>query len=67
MLIWAALFAGSAIVSAIFGFTEIAEASAGIARILCAIFASLSVFAIALHLANWRKRQSIQRQPSDET
>ena len=28
MLIWAALFAGSALVSAIFGFTEIAEASA---------------------------------------
>lgn len=66
MLIWAALFAGSALVSAIFGFTEIAEASAGIARILCAVFASLSVFTIALHVADGRKRQSIKRQPSDE-
>lgn len=46
MLYWAAVFLAVAIVAAIFGFSGIASASAGIAQILFYIF--LLLFAAAL-------------------
>ncbi len=48
MLKWAVIFLIIALVAALFGFTDIAAASAGIAKILFGIF--LFIFLIALVL-----------------
>ncbi len=46
MLKWAAIFLIIALVAALFGFTDIASASAGIAKILFAIFLVLFLGAV---------------------
>jgi uncharacterized membrane protein YtjA (UPF0391 family) len=48
MLRWAVIFLIIALVAALFGFTDIASASAGIAKILFGIF--LLIFLVALVL-----------------
>lgn len=50
MLKWAVIFLIIALVAALFGFTDIAAASAGIAKILFAIFLVLFLGAIVLGL-----------------
>lgn len=50
MLKWAVIFLIIALVAALFGFTDIAAASAGIAKILFAIFLVLFLAAIFIGL-----------------
>ena len=50
MLKWAVIFLIIALVAAIFGFTDIAAASAGIAKILFAIFLVLFLAAVFIGL-----------------
>ncbi|WP_424966960.1 MULTISPECIES: DUF1328 domain-containing protein [unclassified Dinoroseobacter] len=50
MSAWALVFFCAATVSAVFGFTEIAEASTGIARILFGAFAVLCVLSLVAHV-----------------
>lgn len=50
MLKWALIFLVIALIAALFGFTDIAAASAGIAKILFAIFLFLFLGAIILGL-----------------
>ena len=50
MLYWALMFLIVAIVAAIFGFTGIALASAGIAKILFFIFVVLFLLTFVMHL-----------------
>lgn len=50
MLKWAAIFLIIALVAALFGFTDIASASAGIAKILFAIFLVLFLGAVLIGL-----------------
>ncbi len=50
MLKWAVIFLIIALIAALFGFTDIAAASAGIAKILFAIFLFLFLGAIVLGL-----------------
>ena len=46
MLRWAAIFLVIALIAALFGFTDIAAASAGIAKVLFAIFLILFLGAV---------------------
>jgi uncharacterized membrane protein YtjA (UPF0391 family) len=55
MLRWAVIFLIIAIVAGLFGFTGIATASAGIAKILFGIFVLLFVVALLLGIAAARK------------
>jgi len=50
MLKWAVIFLIIALVAALFGFTDIASASAGIAKILFAIFLVLFLGAVFIGL-----------------
>lgn len=50
MLTWAIIFFVVAIIAAVFGFGRIAEASAGIARVLFFIFVVLFVLSLIGHL-----------------
>ncbi len=50
MLYWALIFFIVSITAAIFGFTGIATASAGIAQILFFIFVGLFILSLILHL-----------------
>jgi uncharacterized membrane protein YtjA (UPF0391 family) len=50
MLKWALIFLIIALVAALFGFTDIASASAGIAKILFAIFLVLFLGAVIIGL-----------------
>jgi uncharacterized membrane protein YtjA (UPF0391 family) len=50
LLKWAAIFLIIALVAALFGFTDIASASAGIAKILFAIFLVLFLGAVLIGL-----------------
>ncbi|MGH8518758.1 MAG: DUF1328 domain-containing protein, partial [Panacagrimonas sp.] len=50
MLRWAVIFLIIALVAALFGFTDIASASAGIAKILFGIFLLIFVLALVLGL-----------------
>jgi uncharacterized membrane protein YtjA (UPF0391 family) len=50
MLRWAVIFLIIALVAALFGFTDIASASAGIAKILFAIFLFLFLGAVFIGL-----------------
>jgi uncharacterized membrane protein YtjA (UPF0391 family) len=50
MLKWAVIFLIIALVAAVFGFTDIAAASAGIAKILFAIFLVLFLAAVFIGL-----------------
>jgi uncharacterized membrane protein YtjA (UPF0391 family) len=50
MLKWAVIFLIIALVAALFGFTDIAAASAGIAKILFAIFLVLFLAAVVIGL-----------------
>ena len=50
MLKWAVIFLIIALVAALFGFTDIAAASAGIAKILFAIFLVLFLAAVFIGL-----------------
>jgi uncharacterized membrane protein YtjA (UPF0391 family) len=50
MLYWALIFLLVAIVAAIFGFTGIALASAGIAKILFFIFVALFLVSFIMHI-----------------
>ncbi len=50
MLKWAVIFLIIALIAALFGFTDIAAASAGIAKILFAIFLVLFLAAIVIGL-----------------
>jgi uncharacterized membrane protein YtjA (UPF0391 family) len=51
MLRWAVIFLIIALVAAMFGFTDIAAASAGIAKILFGIFLVLFLIALVFGLA----------------
>ena len=51
MLRWALIFLIIALVAALFGFTDIAAASAGIAKILFGIFLVLFLIALVFGLA----------------
>jgi uncharacterized membrane protein YtjA (UPF0391 family) len=51
MLRWAVIFLIIALVAALFGFTDIAAASAGIAKILFGIFLVLFLIALVFGLA----------------
>jgi uncharacterized membrane protein YtjA (UPF0391 family) len=51
MLKWAVIFLIIALVAALFGFTDIAAASAGIAKILFGIFLILFLIALVFGLA----------------
>jgi uncharacterized membrane protein YtjA (UPF0391 family) len=55
MLKWAVIFLIIALVAALFGFTDIAAASAGIAKILFAIFLVLFLVMLVIGLAVGRK------------
>ena len=50
MLKWAVIFLIIALIAAIFGFTDIAAASAGIAKVLFAIFLVLFLAAVFIGL-----------------
>jgi uncharacterized membrane protein YtjA (UPF0391 family) len=50
MLRWAVIFLIVALVAALFGFTEIASASAGIAKVLFGIFLFIFLVAVVLGL-----------------
>jgi uncharacterized membrane protein YtjA (UPF0391 family) len=54
MLYWALMFLLVAIIAAVFGFTGIAIAAAGIAKLLFFIFLVLFVIALASHLMRGR-------------
>jgi uncharacterized membrane protein YtjA (UPF0391 family) len=58
MLKWAVIFLIIALVAALFGFTDIASASAGIAKILFAIFLVLFLGAVFIGLAVGKKLTS---------
>jgi uncharacterized membrane protein YtjA (UPF0391 family) len=55
MLKWAVIFLIIALVAALFGFTDIASASAGIAKILFAIFLFLFLGAVFIGLVVGKK------------
>jgi uncharacterized membrane protein YtjA (UPF0391 family) len=55
MLKWSAIFLVIAIVAAIFGFTGLAQASAGIAKVLFGIFAFLFILALVLGFTVFKK------------
>ena len=55
MLRWALVFFIVAIIAALFGFTGIAIASAGIAKILFIIFLVLFLVSLVLHLVRGSK------------
>jgi uncharacterized membrane protein YtjA (UPF0391 family) len=55
MLKWAVIFLVIALVAALFGFTDIAAASAGIAKILFGIFLVLFIGAVILGLVIGKK------------
>ncbi|MFL5764390.1 MAG: DUF1328 domain-containing protein [Bacteroidia bacterium] len=55
MLKWSAIFLIIAIVAAVFGFTGIASASAGIAKVLFGIFAILFLIALILGVTAFKK------------
>jgi uncharacterized membrane protein YtjA (UPF0391 family) len=55
MLRWAVIFLIIAIVAGLFGFTGIATASAGIAKILFGIFVLLFIVALLLGIAAARR------------
>ncbi len=55
MLYWAVVFFIVAIVAAIFGFGNISEGAAGIAKILFFIFVVLFVISLVLNLAKGKK------------
>jgi uncharacterized membrane protein YtjA (UPF0391 family) len=54
MLRWALIFLVVALIAAAFGFTDIAAASASIARIIFFIFLVLLVIAVVMHLMRRR-------------
>jgi uncharacterized membrane protein YtjA (UPF0391 family) len=58
MLKWAVIFLIIALVAALFGFTDIASASAGIAKILFAIFLFLFLGAVFIGLVVGKKLTS---------
>ena len=58
MLRWALIFLVVAIVAALFGFTDIAAASAGIAKVLFAIFLLLFLVALVIGVIAGRKLTS---------
>jgi uncharacterized membrane protein YtjA (UPF0391 family) len=58
MLKWAVIFLIIALVAALFGFTDIASASAGIAKILFAIFLVLFLGAVFIGLVVGKKLTS---------
>ncbi|HET7681371.1 MAG TPA: DUF1328 domain-containing protein [Xanthobacteraceae bacterium] len=58
MLKWAVIFLIIALVAAFFGFTDIASASAGIAKILFAIFLVLFLGAVFIGLVLGKKLTS---------
>jgi uncharacterized membrane protein YtjA (UPF0391 family) len=58
MLRWALIFLVVAIVAALFGFTDIAAASAGIAKVLFAIFLILFLAALVIGVIAGRKLTS---------
>ena len=58
MLKWALIFLIIALVAALFGFTDIASASAGIAKILFAIFLVLFLAAVFIGLVVGKKLTS---------
>jgi uncharacterized membrane protein YtjA (UPF0391 family) len=55
MLKWAVIFLIIALVAAVFGFTDIAAASAGIAKILFGIFLVLFIGAVIIGLVIGKK------------
>jgi uncharacterized membrane protein YtjA (UPF0391 family) len=55
MLRWAVIFLIVALVAAMFGFTDIASASAGIAKVLFGIFLFIFLVAVVLGLFAGRK------------
>jgi uncharacterized membrane protein YtjA (UPF0391 family) len=55
MLKWAVIFLVIALVAALFGFTDIAAASAGIAKILFGIFLVLFIGAVIIGLVIGKK------------
>jgi uncharacterized membrane protein YtjA (UPF0391 family) len=55
MLYWAVVFFVVALIAAVFGFTGIAMASAGIAKILFVIFLVLFLISLVSHLAGGRR------------
>jgi uncharacterized membrane protein YtjA (UPF0391 family) len=58
MLKWAVIFLVIALVAALFGFTDIAAASAGIAKILFGIFLVLFLAAVVIGLVMGKKLTS---------
>jgi len=58
MLKWAVIFLVIALVAAVFGFTDIAAASAGIAKILFGIFLVLFLAAVVIGLVMGKKLTS---------
>jgi len=54
MLRWALIFLGVALVTAMLGFTSVAGASLGIAKILFYVFAMLFLVSLALQLFRGR-------------
>jgi len=55
MLYWAVVFFVVALIAAVFGFTGIAMASAGIAKILFVILLVLFLISLVSHLAGGRR------------
>lgn len=58
MLKWAVIFLVIALIAAVFGFTDIAAASAGIAKILFGIFLVLFLVAVVIGLVVGKKLTS---------
>jgi len=58
VLKWAVIFLVIALVAAVFGFTDIAAASAGIAKILFGIFLVLFLAAVVIGLVMGKKLTS---------
>ena len=54
MLRWALIFLGVALVTAMLGFTSVAGASIGIAKILFYVFATLFVISLAMQVFRGR-------------
>jgi uncharacterized membrane protein YtjA (UPF0391 family) len=54
MLYWALVFLDIALIAGVLGFTGVAVASAGIAKVLFAIFLVLFLISLVTHLARGR-------------
>ncbi len=56
-MIWPVTFFAVAVIAGLFGYTGIAAASAGIAQVLCLLFAGLGFIALLLHVALGEEEQ----------